>query len=434
MSTGLQEQLHSDACLALFHLSRKAAVPPSQLPFFPPPLPSHIPPPASTFSYNHYAAVSKTPPPPGPVPLLSPSPSSPQLSRASTMIPIPSLLLSNHSSPVPAPATTAVAVPAALPLDSRYHMDLSDTDWSESEEEEEQKTEQAEQVQEDTHEDNSRRCSFMAAKTLESLFFSNPKTEPAAPSSSSIQINSSAPQQQYMTPRPAQYQSMSPPVVDEAIPVAKVSGLIKQTETQTQTKPKSKPKSKPKRKSAAPQKSPQPASPTSESTQTLAAPITAPTEPISTPVTEPELLPSSSTNCTDCSAQFQTTSQLRRHQKIKHQRQMYKCRTCGDLFSSIADRQTHKNNKHFSTIRISVKNQNFSNDFEVGTEVASSRNEAGYFECPAEYCSFVTRIPGYWYDHINSVEHFKGVDPQKRKRRKVSGGNLEKKAATGDGC
>lgn len=140
--------------------------------------------------------------------------------------------------------------------------------------------------------------------------------------------------------------------------------------------------------------------------------------------------------CEDCGEQFAASSELRRHQKVAHQRQTFKCRTCGLLFSSIADRQTHKNNKHFSTVRIELKNANFrlaqthddaaahNHDsghdprFLKGTVVESTRNANGQFACPAPYCSFVTRIPGYWYEHVNGVEHLDGVDPQKRKRRK----------------
>ena len=130
----------------------------------------------------------------------------------------------------------------------------------------------------------------------------------------------------------------------------------------------------------------------------------------------PRPINTSSITCIDCGEQFPTTTILRRHQKIDHHRQTYKCRTCGDLFASNADRQTHKNNTHFSLIRITVKNNNF-REFPVGTELTSSRDPSGYFVCPAPYCSFVTRIPGYWNDHINTVEHA-GIDPQKRKRRK----------------
>ena len=130
----------------------------------------------------------------------------------------------------------------------------------------------------------------------------------------------------------------------------------------------------------------------------------------------PRPINTSSITCIDCGEQFPTTTILRRHQKIDHHRQTYKCRTCGDLFASNADRQTHKNNTHFSLIRITVKNNNF-REFPVGTELTSSRDPSGYFVCPAPYCSFVTRIPGYWNDHINTVEHA-GIDLQKRKRRK----------------
>lgn len=130
---------------------------------------------------------------------------------------------------------------------------------------------------------------------------------------------------------------------------------------------------------------------------------------------------STTNTCLDCNEIFKTPSLLRRHQKSRHQIQVYKCRTCSKLFNSIADRQTHKNNKHFSTIKIALKNPEFAADtarWPLGAEISSTRNKLGYFECPVEYCSFVTRIPGYWYDHVNSVPHT-GSDPQKRKRRKV---------------
>lgn len=132
--------------------------------------------------------------------------------------------------------------------------------------------------------------------------------------------------------------------------------------------------------------------------------------------------------CDSCGMSFSTTSELRRHQKVQHQRQMYKCRTCGDLFSSIADRQTHKNNKHFALIRTLVRHDNFQ-DYPLGTELSSTRNDNGYFVCPAPYCSFETRIPGYWYDHINSVEHA-GVNPQKRKRRRATAAAVAASAAS----
>lgn len=130
---------------------------------------------------------------------------------------------------------------------------------------------------------------------------------------------------------------------------------------------------------------------------------------------------STTNTCLDCNEIFKTPSLLRRHQKSRHQIQVYKCRTCSKLFNSIADRQTHKNNKHFSTIKIALKNPEFAAEsarWLLGAEISSTRNKLGYFECPVEYCSFVTRIPGYWYDHVNSVPHT-GSDPQKRKRRKV---------------
>lgn len=118
--------------------------------------------------------------------------------------------------------------------------------------------------------------------------------------------------------------------------------------------------------------------------------------------------------CHECGDRFESTSELRRHEKISHDKKTYKCRKCGQLFLSIADRQTHKNNKHFSTIQCEIKNSNFK-EFEIGTVVKSNRNQNGYFECPVEYCSFVTRIPGYWYDHIHHVIH-EGYNPQQRKR------------------
>lgn len=130
---------------------------------------------------------------------------------------------------------------------------------------------------------------------------------------------------------------------------------------------------------------------------------------------------STTNTCLDCNETFKTPSLLRRHQKSRHQIQVYKCRTCSKLFNSIADRQTHKNNKHFSTIKIALKNPEFDADtarWPLGTEISSTRNKLGYFECPVDYCSFVTRIPGYWYEHVNTVAHI-GTDPQKRKRRKV---------------
>lgn len=123
-------------------------------------------------------------------------------------------------------------------------------------------------------------------------------------------------------------------------------------------------------------------------------------------------------HCYECGEKFSNTGDLRRHLKVSHQRQTYKCRKCGQLFNSIADRQTHKNNKHFSTISCPVKADNFK-EFAVGTVLTSERNEAGYFRCPSEYCTFLTRIPGYWYDHIHHVEH-NGVNPQRRKRRQSS--------------
>ncbi|ODQ66860.1 hypothetical protein NADFUDRAFT_82549 [Nadsonia fulvescens var. elongata DSM 6958] len=55
-------------------------------------------------------------------------------------------------------------------------------------------------------------------------------------------------------------------------------------------------------------------------------------------------------------------------------------------------------------------------EFEVGLQVTSTRDENGYFHCPSIYCSFVTRIPGYWYEHVHNVVHL-GTDPQKRKRK-----------------
>jgi hypothetical protein len=122
--------------------------------------------------------------------------------------------------------------------------------------------------------------------------------------------------------------------------------------------------------------------------------------------------------CYECKEKFANSGELRRHHKISHRRQTYKCRKCGQLFNSIADRQTHKNNKHFSTISCPVKSANFK-EFAVGTVLTSERNEAGYFNCPSEYCTFLTRIPGYWYDHIHHVEH-NGVNPQRKKRRQSS--------------
>uniref|UniRef100_A0A060TGJ0 ARAD1D23914p n=1 Tax=Blastobotrys adeninivorans TaxID=409370 RepID=A0A060TGJ0_BLAAD len=120
--------------------------------------------------------------------------------------------------------------------------------------------------------------------------------------------------------------------------------------------------------------------------------------------------------CPDCGDRFLTTAQLRRHQKTSHDRKTFKCRKCGELFASIADRQTHKNNKHFSTIQCQVKNANFSG-LDPNSTVSASRNESGYFSCPAEYCTFLTRIPQYWYDHIHHVVHDGTTNPQKRKRR-----------------
>lgn len=123
-------------------------------------------------------------------------------------------------------------------------------------------------------------------------------------------------------------------------------------------------------------------------------------------------------HCYECDQTFANSGDLRRHHKISHRRQTYKCRKCGQLFNSIADRQTHKNNKHFSTISCPVKSDNFK-EFAIGTVLKSQRNEAGYFSCPSEYCTFMTRIPGYWYDHIHHVEHT-GVNPQRKKRRQSS--------------
>lgn len=119
--------------------------------------------------------------------------------------------------------------------------------------------------------------------------------------------------------------------------------------------------------------------------------------------------------CQECGDRFLTTSELRRHEKLIHDKKTYKCRKCGQLFSSIADRQTHKNNKHFSTIQCEIKTGNFK-EFEIGTVVKSNRNENGYFNCPVEYCTFVTRIPGYWYDHVHNVVH-DGQNPQKHRRK-----------------
>ncbi|ANB11841.1 hypothetical protein AWJ20_65 [Sugiyamaella lignohabitans] len=119
--------------------------------------------------------------------------------------------------------------------------------------------------------------------------------------------------------------------------------------------------------------------------------------------------------CLDCLDRFSSTSELRQHKKNLHHIQTYKCRKCGELFRSIADRQTHKNNKHFDTITCTIEGDNF-REFKQGSTVSSNRNGAGYFSCPVDYCTFLTRIPGYWYDHVHHVEHH-GENPQKRKKR-----------------
>lgn len=121
--------------------------------------------------------------------------------------------------------------------------------------------------------------------------------------------------------------------------------------------------------------------------------------------------------CMDCCQKFSNNKDLRRHQKAEHDRRTYKCRKCGDLFLTIADRQTHKNNKHFPQIEQEVKQDNFI-EFSKGTVLRATRNEKGAFECPSEYCTFTTRIPSYWYDHIRNVDHCSGEDPQKKKRSK----------------
>lgn len=121
--------------------------------------------------------------------------------------------------------------------------------------------------------------------------------------------------------------------------------------------------------------------------------------------------------CGDCGLMFQGSSDLRKHQKQQHHRQVYKCRKCGELFGSIADRQTHKNNKHFPNITTTVKGTHFI-EFPQGTVLKCSRNASGCFECPSQFCTFFTRIPSYWYDHIRNVEHLEvGIDPQKKKKR-----------------
>jgi hypothetical protein len=88
------------------------------------------------------------------------------------------------------------------------------------------------------------------------------------------------------------------------------------------------------------------------------------------------------------------------------------------LFGSVAERQTHKNNIHFTTIETEVQSREF--DGHSPTEVVqASRNNAGYFTCPIEYCTFETRIPGYWYDHVHKVPH-KGEDPQRKAKKPVA--------------
>lgn len=125
--------------------------------------------------------------------------------------------------------------------------------------------------------------------------------------------------------------------------------------------------------------------------------------------------------CRECQTQFHNTVELRRHEKVHHKRPTYKCRKCGELFASIADRQTHKNNKHFPSIQQEVKNDNFE-EFPRGTVLTARRNEqSNSFECPSAYCTFTTRIPSYWYDHIRKAEHIGGEDPQRQRRKRRKG-------------
>lgn len=421
-----QEQLHSDACIALFSLSRKVpSMRPSQV----------------------------LSPPNLPVPLLSPAPTSPHLDRS---LCVPSLLLNQ---------------PNKIETSDSY------TNSYDSDPDHDQRR-------------NSRSCSFVAAKTLESLFFSNfsePKFQaqqqqpllPRIEADSKLPYLNSASQLSALSQRVADYptqnfsrnniygyqpqypsHSAAPytePILNEIIeqekeqvtpvkeapqptpmetaiihtaePLSKPLLKAKLRKQSTKLTPKSstksatksatksiskvsKPKAAPKSKSKARSKTPSSPSPI----PTISEPLSPSLSPSSSSTTT---IDSMATDCADCGKPFASTSELRRHQKLAHQRQTFKCRTCGLLFSSIADRQTHKNNKHFGTIRIHLKNMNFGTDFSKGSEVESTRNENGQFGCPAEYCSFVTRIPGYWYDHVNSVEHT-GVDPQKRKKRKIN--------------
>lgn len=344
MSTELQDQLRSDACIALFSLSRD-------------------------FSNGYYP--NKTPPPiynQPPVPLLSPTPSSPYMERNA----VPNLLLSikNHNFE----AQSSMAIVEDGNRENKREMDSLET---------------------------RRRSSFLAAKTLESLFYCNMNQgSNQIPKDRALPL----PESLVKKPRNVPIATVLASANDESLKLAPIKHLIEvsssdsddhdhdhdhdhehEHEHEHELDHDNKLKE--------------------QTTQSKDVD------------TKTKVSTNSSNFCPDCAETFKTTSQLRRHQKISHKKQLYKCRTCGEFFGSIADRQTHKNNKHFGTIRVQLKNEHF-DLFEKGIELTSSRNENGYFKCPADYCTFVTRIPGYWYDHVNSVEHT-GVDPQKRKRRKV---------------
>lgn len=119
--------------------------------------------------------------------------------------------------------------------------------------------------------------------------------------------------------------------------------------------------------------------------------------------------------CDVCKERVTGTTALRRHFKVAHGSKKYQCRKCGDLFSSVAERQTHKNNIHFTEIETEVQSQEFG-DYAPTATVRASRNNSGYFNCPMAYCSFETRIPGYWYEHVHKVPH-KGEDPQRKAKK-----------------
>lgn len=123
--------------------------------------------------------------------------------------------------------------------------------------------------------------------------------------------------------------------------------------------------------------------------------------------------------CTECSEVLLTSTALRKHLKDWHDTKLYQCRKCFKFFFNIADRQTHKNNFHHDTVNAIVNNNNFEPQYPPGTKFVMKRSESGYFKCPIEYCSFTTRIPGYWQNHINNVEH-KGHNPHTKRKGRVS--------------